>query len=260
MQVNQRESVDATSVAGASMRVASCPVALQPIREVRAVLDGRDLDQSGLWFEALLRPEQMGGYPDLLSYIRRHIHDHNELLIDAAAIEACEDIASCLDSRCKIGINVFASSLECPAFFAQFLLPRLRKMADQVEICLELSELTEVRSRSALECSLRQLREHGIQIALDDLGAGCCHLQLLGNGLIDVVKLDCAFSLDIDRSERARALVRHLVGYCHETGSTLVLEGIEHLHTLVAADALGVEWAQGYALGRPRLFQRLPEV
>lgn len=240
------------------LRIASSPVALQPIRHVRSVLEGNDLAQSPMWFEALLRPSDLGEHPDVASYIQQHLADRDEMLIDAAAVEACEDIALGLDKCCRLGINVFATSLECRAFYKQFLLPRLQRMADHVEICLELSKLTEVGDWLALERSLTQLRGAGIRIALDDPGADCCHLHLLGKGLIDVVKLDARCALDIDRCEHSRTRVRHLLADCKETGSTLVLVGVERLHTLSVADALGVPWAQGHALGCPRRYAAPP--
>jgi diguanylate cyclase (GGDEF)-like protein len=118
--------------------------------------------------------------------------------------------------------------------------------------CIEI-ELTEnvLQTGAATIDVLRQLRDQGIAIALDDFGIGYSSLASLEKLPLTRVKLDSALIASIHTSARSAAITRALVGLCHDIGLEVTAEGIEHPEQLVLLANLAPIHLQGYLLARP---------
>jgi diguanylate cyclase (GGDEF)-like protein len=118
--------------------------------------------------------------------------------------------------------------------------------------CIEI-ELTEnvLQTGSATIGVLRELRELGIAIALDDFGIGYSSLASLEQLPLTRVKLDRALIAGIHSSPRSAAIARALVGLCHSIGLGVTAEGIECPEQLSLLMSLKPIWLQGYLLARP---------
>ena len=86
---------------------------------------------------------------------------------------------------------------------------------------------------------------------IDDVGAGYAGLQQILKLRPDILKLDMSLVRDVDLDPARRSLVAALVHFASETGARLVAEGIERLEEREALRTLGVDYGQGYLLGRP---------
>lgn len=122
---------------------------------------------------------------------------------------------------------------------------------DGQRLIVELTESTKVDDYAAVLESIDVLRAGGVQIAVDDAGAGYAGLQHIVRLRPDVIKLDRSMIHGIDRDPVRRALATSIVSFGRDTGSTIVAEGIEEAAELETLCELGVTWGQGYLLGRP---------
>ena len=118
--------------------------------------------------------------------------------------------------------------------------------------CIEI-ELTEnvLQTGAATIDVLRQLRDQGIAIALDDFGIGYSSLASLEKLPLTRVKLDGTLIASIHTSARSAAIARALVGLCHNIGLEVTAEGIEYPEQLVLLADLAPIHLQGYLLARP---------
>jgi EAL domain-containing protein (putative c-di-GMP-specific phosphodiesterase class I) len=118
--------------------------------------------------------------------------------------------------------------------------------------CIEI-ELTEnvLQTGSATIDVLRQLRSHGIAIALDDFGVGYSSLASLEQLPLSRVKLDQTLVASIHTSPRSAVIARSLVGLCHNLGIEVTAEGIECVEQLSMLAELKPIYLQGYLLARP---------
>ena len=108
-----------------------------------------------------------------------------------------------------------------------------------------------MQSEAQLHTAIAPLRERGVRLAVDDMGAGYSGLRQITTVQPSYLKLDRSLVSGIDRDGDRAALVKALVGYAEHVGSLLVAEGIEHAEELAALIELGVPLAQGFYLGRP---------
>ncbi|MFR1639680.1 MAG: EAL domain-containing protein [Eggerthellaceae bacterium] len=72
-----------------------------------------------------------------------------------------------------------------------------------------------------------EIRELGVQVAMDDFGTGCSTLGVLKSSPADIVKIDKTFVRDIQTSTFDATFIRFVVALCHDVGIRVCLEGVE---------------------------------
>ncbi len=165
--------------------------------------------------------------------------------LELVAIRAALARLDTLPAGVRLSLNVSPAALLAPELVeALAAVPGAR-------LALELTEHAPVEDYPALEAALAGLRSRGVQLMIDDAGAGFASLRHVLGLHPDVIKLDLSLTRDIDRDPVRRALAASLVAFAREVGATMVAEGIETRAELEAVRALGVTQAQGYYLARP---------
>jgi EAL domain-containing protein (putative c-di-GMP-specific phosphodiesterase class I)/AmiR/NasT family two-component response regulator len=149
---------------------------------------------------------------------------------------------------------------EDDAFLAVNMSPATIMHIEQNDLCrpdlcsrvvVELTEHVPVENYTALERALAPMREHGLRLAADDVGAGYAGFRHLLRLRPDIIKLDMSLVTDIHLNHGQRALAQALLSFASDVGAKVIAEGVETADELNALRELGVEWAQGYHLGRP---------
>jgi len=105
---------------------------------------------------------------------------------------------------------------------------------------------------------LRQLRDHGVSVSLDDFGQGYTSLSQLGNLPLAELKIDSSFVANMLTSAKDRTIVNTVIELGHNFGLHVVAEGAENLDILNALAELGCDTAQGWALTHALPADQLP--
>ena len=116
---------------------------------------------------------------------------------------------------------------------------------------LEITEEVLMTDRERARGILTRLRAHGVQVAVDDFGAGYSSLAYLRDLPIDELKLDRAFVLPMSTDPRAAALVASTIDLAHSLELRIVAEGVEDRETCRELARLGCDQAQGFHISRP---------
>ncbi len=143
-----------------------------------------------------------------------------------------------------IAINLSPATLlenECLAFLRS--LPASRTL-------LELSEHDPVEDYPALIAALAPLRQAGLRLAIDDVGAGFSSLRHIVMTAPDVMKLDRSIVDGIAADPVLQTLVRSLVEFGHGCGAKIVAEGIETAADVLALRLAQVDYGQGWYFAR----------
>ncbi|MBL8330240.1 MAG: EAL domain-containing protein [Rubrivivax sp.] len=120
---------------------------------------------------------------------------------------------------------------------------------------LEITE-REVMSDPASTAQLvKQLRDCGVKLAMDDFGTGSSSLGCLREYPFDTIKVDKSFIADLCRDPQAMAVAHATVSVIENLGMASVAEGVETPDDLAALQALGCRYGQGFLFGRPMLPQ-----
>jgi len=102
-----------------------------------------------------------------------------------------------------------------------------------------------------LPAKIRQLRDLGFRIALDDLGAGYAGLSSFAMLEPEVVKVDMSLVRGIHQSPTKQKLFRSFASLCQELNTELIAEGVESAEERDCLNALGGDLYQGYLFARP---------
>lgn len=154
-----------------------------------------------------------------------------------------------------LAVNCSALTLGAPGTAAELIAAVRAVNRDPRSIVVELTESVDIPESSQLMKALAELRGEGIQIALDDFGAGYAGLNNLRRLPIDIVKIDRGLTATLaDDSEEADHTGHFLSGIRQLTramGTGVLAEGIETVRQLNVVQQLGFDYAQGFLLGRP---------
>jgi EAL domain-containing protein (putative c-di-GMP-specific phosphodiesterase class I) len=118
-------------------------------------------------------------------------------------------------------------------------------------LVVEITEHVIVDRYDDLMATLLPLRERGLQVSIDDTGAGYASLRHVLRLRPDNIKLDRSWTTDIAGDAATRAMVTAIVLAAMEMRASVTAEGVEEPESLLTIDLLGVDSAQGYLLARP---------
>jgi len=119
------------------------------------------------------------------------------------------------------------------------------------KVCIEVTETATIRALSKALHFLTTLRNLGCLIALDDFGAGLSSFRYLQELPIDFVKIDGAFIRDMDTNKSNYILMEGMFNLVRRMGMSTIAEYVENETILTMLEEMGVEFAQGYFVGKP---------
>jgi len=133
-----------------------------------------------------------------------------------------------------------------------FLLGLLRTYALEPEMLrLEIDESAYTDNPHQMARCVRELREHGFIVLLDDFGSGYSSLNMLKDLPVDGIKLDCSFVREVGQSARAGTIMEAIVAMVKKLAMGIVVEGVETKDQLEYLASIGCEDMQGYYFSRP---------
>ncbi|MGH1481343.1 MAG: EAL domain-containing protein [Geminicoccales bacterium] len=118
-------------------------------------------------------------------------------------------------------------------------------------VCFEITETAAIRSFARTKALIMKLKKIGCRFALDDFGSGLSSFSYLKQLPVDYLKIDGAFIRDIDQDKRSRTMVEAIHHVAKSLDLLTVAECIETEKTAKTLRHIGVDFAQGIAVGRP---------
>lgn len=122
----------------------------------------------------------------------------------------------------------------------------------------------DVTSRSLMTTSdhtraaLRSVRNIGVHISADNLGASYPNFSMLRKVPVDAMKIDRSFVSGISNNPEARAKVASMISMGHRLSLRVIAEGVETMEQAEYLWEHGCDQAQGYYFGRPAPSEQLP--
>lgn len=157
-----------------------------------------------------------------------------------------------LDAVDTFSINLSGQSLSDEDFI-DYLSQRLREQALPAhKICFEITETAAMTNLSAAIGFMQRLRRFGCRFALDDFGTGLSSFGYLRNLPVDYIKIDGVFVRDMVDDKIDCAMVKSIHEMGRVMGKQTVAEYVESDEILKLLRGIGVDYAQGYAVGKPQ--------
>lgn len=157
-----------------------------------------------------------------------------------------------LSNIAKCAINLSGASLSDPEL-ATFIGSCLREYAVPPGcITLEITETEAIRSPAQALNFIHDMHELGCKVALDDFGTGLASFDYLRQYPFDELKIDGAFIRDLANNPVDKSIVSAICHVAHTMNLQTIAEFVEDVNISNILAELGVDFAQGYGIGKPQ--------
>jgi EAL domain-containing protein (putative c-di-GMP-specific phosphodiesterase class I) len=173
------------------------------------------------------------------------------MVLEKAVAQLARDAPSDDGGEQRIAINLSAVSVTDAGMLEQIERTLTRYAVDPHRLVIEVTETASISSmhRAREFCEGAQAR--GCAVALDDFGAGFGSFHYLKHLPFTYLKIDGGFIRGLPRSAHDQLVVRALVGLVREMGQQTIAEFVGDRETLELLREYGVDYAQGFEVGRP---------
>jgi diguanylate cyclase (GGDEF)-like protein len=155
----------------------------------------------------------------------------------------------------RIAVNVTPSFLVAADFLPAVDAALAESGLPAAALCVELTERVFLNDLEPARVATAALLARGVEVALDDFGAGHASFGYLAEVTVSKVKIDgslvAALGLGGDAPARAQSILRGVIAMARELGLRVVAEGIETEAQLLLLRQLGCNEVQGWHVGRP---------
>ena len=152
----------------------------------------------------------------------------------------------------SLSLNISGQTLADPTFLEYVVDELDRSGVQPSQMCFEVAETSVIGNLEQARRFIDVLHGMGCRFALDDFGTDLGGFANLKQLPMDYLKIDGSFMRDLGRDSVNQAMVSAVVGMARTLNFRLVAEQIEDVASLEAARAMGIDFVQGHAIGRPR--------
>ncbi len=193
-----------------------------------------------------------------------HAADRYQLMpaIDRWVVrQACELLAQHRsvigEDSARFAINLSGQSLRDEGFL-DFVVEQIRASGIAPGIlCFELTETATIGNLSDAQAFMRRLQDLGCQFALDDFGTGVSSLAYLKDLSVNYLKIDGSFVRDIIENPRSESMVKAIAQLAKVMCMETIAEYVETDALRSRVADLGVDYGQGFAMGKAQRFEDL---
>lgn len=225
---------------------------------------GSDNSRPGLHYEVLLRMEdEAGNLVPPGAFVpaaeRYGVMPSIDRWVIGAVLDWLPRDTRHLQDLCLCAINLSASSLSDEGLL-DFIVQSLQGSGVPPDkLCFEITETAAMANLGQAIHLISSLKEIGCLFALDDFGAGMSSFGYLKSIPVDVLKIEGSFVRDIVKDDTSYALVKAINDIGHVMGKQTIAEFVENEAVLGMVRELGVDYAQGYGIGKPRPLEEFLE-
>lgn len=186
------------------------------------------------------------------------------------AREACRQVVAWQAAGFRVprmSINVSAAQFRHPGLAGLMAKLLTEHGLEPSRFVIELTESALMADPESAHQQLRQLKQAGLRVSIDDFGTGHSSLSCLRRYPLDELKIDRSFIADLEHSTRDLEVLRSILNLSRALDLSVVVEGVETRGQLALLRELGCRVAQGFLFSRPvsaeaalRWLPRAPEV
>ena len=215
-------------------------------------------DGTGPRLEVLVRMTDEFGNEVLPAEFMRAAERHKLMrLVDRWVVQTTftavgRGVIQLTDRHTIVAINVSAQTLGDPQFL-EFVVECLdRTGALPTQICFEISEAAVIANPEHARRFVGVLHGMGCQFAIDDFGSGVASFSNLRNLPLDYLKIDGSLTQNLAKDTVNQAMVTAMIKLARSLKFKVIAEQVEEASAAEVVRRIGVDFLQGYAIGRPK--------
>ena len=150
-----------------------------------------------------------------------------------------------------MSVNLSARQFGHPGLMGEVSAALTESGLDPRDLALEVTESVVMEKGHTAMGILRELKDLGVTLVMDDFGTGHSSIANLKSFPVDALKIDKAMVAGMDGDPENRAVVSATIGLAHALGLGVVAEGVETVGELDELRSMGCDVGQGYYWQRP---------
>lgn len=245
---------------------------------VARIKQALDEDRFCLYGQAIVPVENSNSKADHFEILVRMLDEEGKIVPPGAFIPAAEryNLMSEIDrwvisnafanynhlgfTRCQCQFSINLSGISLNNDFLDFIHAQFQKhnISPKV-ICFEITETTAVANLASAIQFINSLKSIGCRFSLDDFGSGISSFAYLKNLPVDYLKIDGNFVKDMVNDPIDRAMVESITKIGHVMELELIAEYVETKEIVEELRKIGVDFAQGYGIDKPKPLSELCE-
>ncbi len=153
--------------------------------------------------------------------------------------------------RMAVSINLSVRQLDSSDIVDMVSEALGRARLDPHQLELEITETTLMLANDKIRDTLREFKEMGIKLTIDDFGIGYSSLAYLKEFPLDILKVDRSFTRTLPGDKDNLAIVAMIISLAHQLDLSVVAEGVETQKQLRALRDLNCDAVQGFFFSKP---------
>jgi len=151
----------------------------------------------------------------------------------------------------KFAINLSGAVVDDPIIVSMMKDLMKEYEIDPTNLIFEITETAAVSNLQQTKSMMSEIRKLGCQFSLDDFGVGFSSFNYMRELPVDIIKIDGIFIKDLDKNQDDQLFVKALVDVAKGLGKKTIAEYVENKEILELLKKFGVDYAQGFYIGRP---------
>ncbi len=132
-----------------------------------------------------------------------------------------------------------------------FIIEKLEEFNVGPWVIFEILESDGIENYEAIAKFIDQVKSYGAKIAIDDFGAGYSNFERLTELRVDFIKIDGSLIKNIHQNEETKIIVKTIVNFAKELNIKTIAEYVHSNEVLMCVNEIGIDYAQGFYIGKP---------
>lgn len=150
----------------------------------------------------------------------------------------------------EFSINISINDIENRRTF-QFILEQITKFPNPQNITFEILESDRVENYEKLNKFIKEIKSHGCKIAIDDFGSGYSNFSHILELNVNYLKIDSSLVKLITKDQNSRVIVKTIINFASNLNLKTIAEFVEDRESMELLESMGVDFIQGYYIGKP---------
>ena len=132
-----------------------------------------------------------------------------------------------------------------------YILELLKSFPEPNRVIFEILETEEIDEFELISKFIKDAKEIGAKIAIDDFGSGYSNYNYLIRLNIDYIKIDSSLIRNINNDKKSKIVVESIVWTAHQLGLKIIAEYVDSKDIMEEVKKIGIDFIQGYYIGEP---------
>jgi EAL domain-containing protein (putative c-di-GMP-specific phosphodiesterase class I) len=133
----------------------------------------------------------------------------------------------------------------------KFIFSKLKEFTEPQRVIFEILESHKIDDYEEIKSFITEVKKYGCKIAIDDFGSGYSNFSHILALKVDCLKIDASLVKYITTDENSKTIIKTIVSFASNLGLKTIAEFVEDSESLKTLEDIGVDFIQGYYIGKP---------